>query len=199
MEKPVSSSTETRTTPEEYLRLERLSETRNEFFGEIIPMPGVSREHNRINRNLVVDLTSQLEQSQSEVFFCEMRVKISATRSYSYPDVVVVSGQPQFEDSHVDTLLNPCVIIEILSESTEMHDRGEKLRQYRSIESLQDYVLVSQTELRIERYSRQSSGEWTYSDLTGAASVLDLQSIQCRVPLGRVYRNVEFSAGPPQS
>jgi Uma2 family endonuclease len=196
MEKHLSSSTETRVTPEEYLRLERLSEERNEFFGgEIVHMPGVSRQHNRINRNLIVELSPQLEQTGCEVFFCEMRVKIGATTSYAYPDLAVVSGESQFEDSHVDTLLNPCVIVEVLSESTEKHDRGEKLRQYRSIESLRDYVLVSQSECRIERYSRQPSGEWIYSDLSDAASVLELPSIECHIPLERIYRNVEFKQG----
>ena len=193
MEKTVSTSTETRLSPEEYLRLERLAETKSEFFdGEVIPMPGVSRHHNRINRDLVVELTNQFTDRPCEVFFCEMRVRISATGSYAYPDVAVLCGEPTFEDNNVDTLLNPQVLIEILSDSTETHDRGRKLQHYRSIESLQEYVLISQTECRIERYSRLPSGEWAYSDVTDPQGTITLDSINCRLPVARVYRSVAF-------
>lgn len=194
MEKNVSSSTQTHVTPEEYLRLERASEDiRCEYFdGEMIPVPGISRYHNRINRDMVVDLVNQLEQGPCEVYFCEMRVKIVPTGSYAYPDIAVVCGEAQFEDPHVDTLLNPRLIIEILSDSTERHDRGRKLRHYRSIESLEEYVLVSQDEMRVERYLRQASGEWTYSDTTDPDAFLDLHSIGSRIPLARIYRSIQF-------
>lgn len=193
MEKIVSTPTETRLTPEQYLRLERLAETKSEFFdGEVIPMPGVSRHHNRINRDLVVEFTNQFADRPCEVFFCDMRVKIPATGSYAYPDVAVLCGEPAFEDAETDTLLNPQVIIEVLSESTEAHDRGRKLRHYRSIQSLQEYVLISQTECRIECYSRQPSGEWVYNDITDLQGTIVLHSIDCRLPVARVYRSVAF-------
>lgn len=193
MEKQVSTPTETRLTPEEYLRLERLAETRSEFFdGEVIPMPGVTRQHNRINGNLVFELQGQLLDRPCEIFFCELKVKIPATGSYAYPDVAVLCGEPAFEDKKLDTLLNPQLLIEVLSESTEAHDRGRKLHQYRSIQTLQEYILISQTEYHVESYSRQPSGEWVYSDITDPQGTIVLNSIDCRLPVARVYRTVVF-------
>jgi Uma2 family endonuclease len=193
MEKIVSTPTEIRLTPEEYLRIERLAERKSEFFGgEVIPMPGVSRYHNRINRDLIVEITNQFAGRPCEVFFCEMRVKIAANDSYAYPDVAILCGDPAFEDANVDTLLNPQVIIEILSESTETHDRGLKLRHYRSIESLQEYLLVSQSERRIEHYARLASGEWVYSDMTDPRGTIVLRSVDCRLPMERVYHSISF-------
>jgi Uma2 family endonuclease len=193
MEKIVSTSIEARLTPEEYLRLERLTDRKNEFFdGEVIPMPGVSRYHNRINRDLIVEIMNQFAGRPCEVFFCEMRVKIVATNSYAYPDVAILCGGAAFEDANVDTLLNPQVIIEILSESTEAHDRGRKLQHYRSIESLREYLLVSQSECRIEHYARQTSGEWIYSDMTDPQGTIALNSVVCRLSLEKVYRSITF-------
>ena len=194
MEKEMST-TGIRVTPEEYLRRERLAETRSEYFdGEILPMPGVTREHNLINGNLVFELKNQLSDRACEVYFCEMRVKVPATSSYAYPDVAAVCGEPLFEDSKFDTLLNPQLLIEILSESTERHDRGQKLHHYRSIESLHEYVLVSQTECRVERYARQPAGDWTYSDITDPMGMLDLTSIACRLSVARVYDRIFLQA-----
>jgi Uma2 family endonuclease len=155
-------------------------------------MPGVTREHNLITGNLVVELNNQLSGRPCEVYFCEMRVKITATGAYAYPDVAALCGKPSFEDANVDTLLNPQLIIEVLSESTERHDRGLKLRHYRSIESLQEYLLVSQTECRVERYARQPSGEWAYSDVTDPDAALELSSIACRLSLARVYDRIDL-------
>jgi Uma2 family endonuclease len=189
MESKMSTTAGTRVTAEEYLRLERFAESRSEYFdGEILPMPGVTREHNLINGNLVFELKQQLSGRPCEVYFCEMRVKIPATRSYAYPDVVVVCAEPAFEDRHGDTLLNPQLIIEVLSESTERHDRGLKLRHYRAIETLQEYVLISQTDYRVERYARQPSGEWAYSDKIAGA--LDLPSIGCSLSIAPIYDRV---------
>ena len=187
----MSTTTGVRLTAEEYLRLERLAERKSEYFeGEILPMPGVTREHNIINGNLVFELKDQLSGRPCEVYFCEMRVKVPATESYAYPDVAALCGEPVFEDAKSDTLINPQLLIEILSESTEHHDRGRKLRHYRSIESLREYLLVSQTECRVERYVRQSSGEWVYSDVTSPESLIDLASIACQLPVARIYGQI---------
>jgi Uma2 family endonuclease len=178
MENDMSTTVGIRVTPEEYLRLERLAETRSEYFdGEILPMPGVTREHNLINGNLVFELKSQLAGRPCEVYFCEMRVKTLVTGSYAYPDIASLCGEPAFEDAKGDTLLNPQLLIEVLSESTERHDRGRKL-------------LISQTECRVERYARQSSGEWAYTDMTDPAGVLDIASIACRLSVARVYDRI---------
>jgi Uma2 family endonuclease len=191
MENDMSTTVGIRVTPEEYLRLERLAETRSEYFdGEILPMPGVTREHNLINGNLVFELKSQLAGRPCEVYFCEMRVKTPVAGSYAYPDIAALCGEPAFEDAKGDTLLNPQLLIEVPSESTERHDRGRKLRHYRSIDSLQEYLLISQTECRVERYARQSSGEWAYTDMTDPAGVLDIASIACRLSVARVYDRI---------
>ena len=191
MEKHVSTTTGIRLSVEEYLRLERLAERKSEYFdGEIFPMPGVTREHNIINGNIVFDLKSQLSGRPCEVYFCDMRVKLPALGAYAYPDVAVLCGEPAFEDAETDTLLNPQVLIEILSESTEHHDRGRKLQQYRSIESLREYVLVSQKECRVERYMRQASGEWVYGDVTDPEGFMVLASITCRLSVARIYDSV---------
>ena len=189
----MSTTSGVRVTSDEYLRLERLADTRSEYFdGEILPMPGVTREHNLITGNLVVEMNNQLSGRPCEVYFCEMRVKMPATGAYAYPDLAALCGKPAFEDANVDTLLNPQLITEVLSESTERHDRGLKLRHYRSIESLQEYLLVSQTECRVERYARQPSGEWAYSDLTDPNVALELSSIACRLSLARVYDRIDL-------
>ena len=127
-----SAATRKRLSPQEYLAIERKSETRNEYYnGEMFAMAGASREHNLISVNLLRDIGNQLEDRPCEAYPSDMRVSIEATGLYTYPDVSVVCGEPRFEDREVDTLLNPTVIIEILSPTTEAYDRGFKFRQYR--------------------------------------------------------------------
>jgi len=143
-------------TPDEYLRLERKSEIRSEYFrGEIFAMTGASRFHNLICANVLSQIHRQFEGRACEVYQSDMRVKVSSTGLYTYPDIVATCNLPQFEDEAVDTLLNPQTIIEVLSDSTEAYDRGTKFGHYRNIESLQDYVLISQNMCRIERFSRR--------------------------------------------
>ena len=193
MENEVTTQPKARITPEEYLALERKSETRSEYFdGEMFAMTGAQREHNRITVNLTAELHNQFADRPCEVFSIDMRTKVSATGLYTYPDVAVVCGEPEFEDDYVDTLINPQVIIEVLSESTESYDRGEKFSHYRAIDSLREYLLVSQTECRVERYVRQDDGNWIYSESTDPNSSIELTSIACRLPLSRMYHKVDF-------
>ena len=132
-------------TPEEYLEMEQAAEFKHEYCaGEIFAMAGAKRAHNLITTNTLTALVNQLRDKDYEVYANDMRVQGNQSREYSYPDVVVVCGQPQFRDSREDTLLNPLVIVEVLSPSTEAYDRGDKLLRYRQIESLTDYVLISQ-------------------------------------------------------
>jgi Uma2 family endonuclease len=195
MEKQLSFEPNTRLTPEEYLRLERAAETKSEYLkGEMFSMPGVTREHNLINGNIVFELQSQLVDRPCEIYFCDMRIKVSASGLYTYPDVAVVCNPPIFEDDHRDTLLNPQLIIEVLSESTESYDRGKKFSHYQMIETLQEYVLVSQANCHVERYTRHGKGEWIYSTSTDPNGQLELNSIACRLSLRTLYRRVEFAA-----
>jgi len=182
-------------TPEEYLAFEREAETRSEYFnGEVFAMAGASLAHNQITANVVTALNSRFRGRPCRALASDMRVKVKQTTSYAYPDVVIICGQPQFEDKHRDTLLNPTLLIEVLSSATERYDRGGKFGHYRTLESLTDYVLISQTEARVEHFSRQSAGAWLLNVYVGLEAVAPLPSIGCELSLTDVYDKVEFPA-----
>lgn len=176
-------------TTEEYLTFERTSEVRHELInGEIYAMTGASLEHNIINANLLISLGSQLRSKSCTALANDMRVKVNAA-NYCYPDVVVVCGTPELEDK--DTLLNPVVVFEVLSPSTERYDRGEKFRRYRAIPSLQVYVLVSQETPHIEIFTRHEvGGTWVLSEASELSDILSIPVIDCALPLTEVYDKV---------
>lgn len=187
----MSSQPTTYLTPEEYLAIERKAETKSEYInGEIVAMTGASREHNLIGVNLTREISQQLRGQPCEGYVNDMRVRVPSTRFYTYPDLVVVCGEPEFEDDCFDTLLNPTLIIEVLSESTEGYDRGKKFGFYRTIPSLAEYLLVAQDEHRIEQYAKQQDGRWLLSEYHSAEDVAELASIQCRLALKEVYDKV---------
>ena len=138
----------------------------------------------RINRNLNGGPCQTLSSDQ--------RVKVPKTGLYTYPDIVIICEPPQFEDDERDTLLNPRVIIEVLSESTETYDRGEKAKHYKRISSLQEYVLVSQREAFVERMVRQDDGSWKVTEFAGMDATLEFTSVPAKVALTEIYRGVEF-------
>jgi len=177
----------------EYLAFERESvDAKHELInGEIVAMVGASRAHNIITHNVSVQFGIQLRERDCEVYAADMRVQVEADATYTYPDVVVVCGEPQLLDKHFDTLLNPTVLVEVLSPSTELKDRRQKLAQYKAIASLQDYLLVSQDTPRIERYKRQGSG-WWYEDVVGLDGALKIASVDCELAMSEVYRKVVF-------
>lgn len=184
-------------TPEEYLAAERGSETRSEYFeGKILAMTGASRAHNLVVLNVGAELRAQLRRRPCESYVGGMQIRVTGTALYPYPDVVVVCGEPQFEDENVDTLLNPTLIVEVLSPSTERYDRGRKLEHYRKIPSLAEYVLVAQDARRIEWYTRQESGLWSYRDTQEGQQTLELASISCTLPLDEVYDRIDFGRTP---
>ncbi|HYH85077.1 MAG TPA: Uma2 family endonuclease [Pyrinomonadaceae bacterium] len=190
----MSSQPTTYLTPEEYLAVERKSEYKSEYiYGEMVAMTGASRRHNLIAFNISIELGRQLKGRACEAYASDMRVRVPSTHLYTYPDVVVVYGEPLFEDEHVDTLLNPTLIIEVLSESTERYDRGKKFGFYRTIESLAEYLLVAQDEYRIEHYAKQSDGRWLLSDYRSADDTVEMTSIQCKLALREVYDKVVLS------
>ena len=181
-----------RWTADEYLAFERASDEKHEFInGDIFLMSGASREHNLIVFNLVRVLGNQLSGRPCEAYTSDMRVKLRG-RDYAYPDLVVVCEPPAFEDSHVDTLLNPTLLIEVLSPSTEQYDRGDKFESYRALNSLQEYVLLTQNRPHIERYVRQSEGTWVLFEVSGLDTSLELPSIDCALKLADVYDKVVF-------
>jgi len=182
-------------TPGEYLILERTADYRSEYVnGQIIAMAGASRIHNLITGNFYREISQQLRGRPCEAYINDMRVKVSHTGLYTYPDVVVVCGDIRFEDIDNDTLLNPTVIVEVLSASTEAYDRGEKFAHYRRLESLQEYVLVAQDHVRIEHYVRRGT-EWILSETSTLDKTVNLIAIDCNVMLRDVYDKVQFIRG----
>ena len=156
-------------------------------------MSGASREHNLIAGNILRETGSQLKDRPCEVYVSDMvRVGVNPTGLYTYPDVVAVCGEPDFEDSELDTLLNPTLIVEVLSPSTEAYDRGEKFAHYRRLVSLREYVLVSQDRVCVERYVRQGDG-WLLTELSRLEDNLRLTSIDCDVALSEIYAKIQFS------
>lgn len=181
-------------TPEEYLALERQAGTKSEYYaGVIVAMAGASYSHNLIAANVVAALHSQLRGRMCSVFPGDMRVKVGATGLYTYPDVVVVCGQPRFDDKYLDTLLNPVLIVEILSKTTSGYDRGEKFEHYRKIESFVEYLLISQERCYIEHFVRQLGNQWLLSESERLQDVVELASIACNLALADVYEKVDIS------
>ncbi len=188
---PMATRPRPRITAEEYLEAERHAETKHEYFsGEVFAMEGASRKHVLVVKNLVVALDRQLRGGPCDVYPSDMRVKVDPTGLYTYPDIAVVCGEPRLEDDNFDTLLNPVLLVEVLSPSTEDYDRGRKAEHYRRLESLQEYVLASQEEPLIQRQQRQSGGDWLLSDFRGLDTLVELASIGCVLELAEIYRNV---------
>ena len=166
----MSSHAETHYTPEEYLALERQAPCKSEYYaGEIFAMAGASRWHDLTVTNVLRELSLQLKGQPCTTYPSDMRVKVSPTGLYTYPDVIVVCGEAQFEDHQQDTLLNPTLIVEVLSESTEAYDRGGKFTHYRKLPSLVEYVLITQTKPHIEHYVRQSDNRWLLAEADSPA------------------------------
>jgi Uma2 family endonuclease len=189
----MSRQVKTYVTPEEYLAFERKAENKNEYVnGEIFAWAGASRKHNLIAGNIVTSLSTQLRGKPCEVYPGEMRVKAPASRSYVYPDVVVACDEPKFEDDYLDTLLNPILVVEVLSKSTESYNRLAKSAYYRTIESLVEYLLVAQEEYRAEQYVKQTDGRWLLSDVRALDSVIELESIGCSLALHDIYDRISF-------
>jgi Uma2 family endonuclease len=187
-----SAAMKVRHTPEQYLALERKSPVKHEYYdGSMFAMAGASRRHNLIAVNLCREISSQLRDRPCEAYVSDMRVCVGPTGLYTYPDVVAVCGEPQFQDGELDTLLNPTVIVEVLSPSTEADDRGNKFAHYRRLASLRDYVLVAQDRVRVERYTRQGE-EWLLTELSRLEDVLGLAAIGCEVSLREIYAKVPF-------
>ena len=190
----MSSLAEPLCTAEEYLTLERAADRRSELVnGRIYAMAGAGRAHGLIIGNLMRHLGNQLLERPCEMHTGEMRVKVSETGTYVYPDVVVACGEPDFEDGHLDTLTNPTLVVEVLSPSTEGYDRSAKFAHYRRVPSLRQYVLIAQSEPRVECYTRQEDGElWLFSEVTDLSATVHLASIECDLPLTEAYRRVTF-------
>lgn len=179
----------------EFLQIERRAETRSEFFdGEIFAMAGGTRVHSLIAANLTRELGNRLKGRPCLTYNADLRVKVEATGLLSYPDVSVVCGPQQFLDAEEDTLLNPTLIVEVLSDSTEAYDRGKKFAHDRLIPSLRHYLLVSQKEPRLELLSRAGDDEWRWREASGLEALIDLPALEISIALSEIFANVTFNS-----
>jgi len=189
----MSTPTVTHVTPEEYLAAERLSETRSEYLdGGVYPMPGGTANHGRIVSNVTTELINQLGDRPCDVFPIDMKARMPDSRKFFYPDVVAVCGELQYHDDRREIILNPDLVIEVLSPSTEAFDRGAKFQAYRTAGSLKEYLLVAQDSPTVEQYARNDDGSWKLTTAVGLESSLTLPSIGCTLNPGTVYKRVEF-------
>jgi len=180
-------------TPEEYLTRERAAEFKSEYFnGEVFAMAGARHEHVFVRDNLAGELHSMLKGTGCRAVSTDMRVCVSKTGLYTYPDIAIVCGKPEFADEEFDTLMNPSVIIEVLSPSTENYDRVAKFAHYRQIATLREYVLVSQNTMLVETFSRKDDGTWAFRDFSDPAVPFELATISISIPLVEIYRDVTF-------
>ncbi len=193
-----SAAKKTYITPEEYLARERAAEFKSEYHdGQIYAMSGARRPHNLIAVNLALELGNQLRDRPCELYIADMRVRDPSSSSYTYPDLAVVCGEPQFADGEFDTLLNPAAIVEILSPSTESWDRGGKFEKYRRLDSLREYVLISQDKVHVEHFEKQGDG-WFLRIWDRLDESLRLASIDCQVALRDIYAKVPFARDEPE-
>ncbi len=179
--------------PEEYLRREKDAEFRSEYFrGEMFAMAGASANHNLIVGNCIQTLGLQLKKKPCRVYPSDLKLRIDATGLYTYPDVSVVCGEPQLEPNGGDVLLNPVVLVEVLSDSTEAYDRGKKFEHYRTIPSLKHYVLVAQDRYAIDCFSRQPDGSWILTSCQSIDENVELETLDCQLLAAEVYDKVVF-------
>jgi Uma2 family endonuclease len=181
--------------PSEYLEQEEASECRHEYRdGAILEMTGGSRYHNRISLNLSICLNQGLKTQDYEVFMADMRLWIPRYRQYTYPDVMVIAGEPIFQEKRTDTVINPLLIVEVLSKSTSDHDRGNKFAYYRSIPEMREYVLVDQYTCHVEQFSKNAAGQWLLTEYESLENSLNLSAIDFQLSLQEIYDRVELAA-----
>lgn len=189
----MSTHRDTYISPEEYLAFEREAEYKSEYLdGVTYAMTGASLDHVQIVGNIAHELSGQLNARPCRVLSNDIKVRMPDSRKFFYPDVTVLCEKPQFHDERTDIILNPLLIIEVLSKSTEAFDRGAKFQAYQSLASLQEYLLVAQDKPAVEQYVRRPDGSWTYRAVIGLESSLPLPSVECTLGLGGVYHQVDW-------
>jgi Uma2 family endonuclease len=183
-------------TEEEYLARERKAQFKSEFYrGEMFAMAGASREHNLIAANIARTLGNQLANRPCEVYQSDMKVRVTPTGLFTYPDVVVACGDLRLLDDEKDVLLNPTLLVEVLSESTAGYDCGPKAAHYRMLESLQDFLIIDQNVPFAEHYTREDGETWRVARHEGLDAVIEFTSIGCRIVLTDAYQKVQFLPG----
>jgi Uma2 family endonuclease len=182
-------------TPEVYLALEEKAEFRSEYHdGEIVAMTGGTPNHNKIAGNLYAPLNFAFRGKPHQIFMSDLRLWVPAYRRFTYPDIMVVEGELELLEGRRDTITNPVLITEVLSDSTEAYDRGEKFRIYRSLASFREYLLISQNAMRVERFVKNAQGQWLLVDYEGADATLELSAVPFEAKLSDIYDKVTFEA-----
>ena len=180
-------------TPEEYLALEETAEYKSEYLdGVIIPMTGGSTNHNKIAGNVYIALKLALPEQEYDVFIGDVRLWIPKVRLYTYPDIMVIFGEPEYHNNRTDMITNPQVIVEVLSKSTKNYDRADKFTFYKTLPSFREYILIDQTKIKVEQYSKTENKRWSYSEYDEEDTALVLNSFQLEVPLSAIYKKVNF-------
>jgi Uma2 family endonuclease len=182
-------------TPDEYLAMEEAAAYKSEYYrGEIFAIAGASKNHNRINFDLGTSVNLALKGTNCEVFANEMKLWIKAGNIFTYPDLMIVCGKAEFYEGRDDTLVNPIVIFEVLSDSTKVRDRVEKFDFYRSIPTFQEYILIDQYKIHVEQMYLETRNKWILSEYNEITDVLKLAKVNAQIPLQEIYRRVEFAA-----
>jgi Uma2 family endonuclease len=187
----MSSVRKAKLSPQEYLALERKAPYKSEYYeGDVFGFAGASESHNLIVVNVLTLFNLQLKGKPCKVYPSDMRVKVSETGLYTYPDVTVVCGQANLEDEYLDTLLNPTLIVEVLSPSTEKDDRIVKFAHFRRMPSVKEYILIAQDSVRLEQYVRQNDGRWILSEYSDLEFTVKMEAVECKLPMKDVYDKV---------
>ncbi|MEH2051041.1 Uma2 family endonuclease [Nostoc sp.] len=180
-------------SPEEYLQLEETSESKNEYRdGEIIPMAGGTTNHNEIAGNFYANFKFTMRGKNYKIYMGDVKLWIQRYRIYTYPDVMVIQGEPIYEGTGTTTVTNPIMIVEVLSKSTENHDRTNKFRFYRSIATLKEYIMINQYEYLVEQFNKNSEGQWVLTEYESLDAVLSLKSIGFQISFSDIYQEVNF-------
>lgn len=180
-------------TEEQYLALEETAEYKSEYLdGEIIPMTGGSTNHNQIAGNLYIALSLALKKRNYRIFIGDVRLWVPKVRLYTYPDVMVILGEPEYYNNRQDTVMNPQVIVEVLSKSTKNYDRSDKFAFYKTLSTFREYILIDQTKIKVEQYSKTENKRWLYREYDEEDTALVFNSFQVEVPLSDVYEQVNF-------
>mgnify|MGYP001609010791 FL=1 len=179
-------------TVEEYLRLERKDGSKHEFYqGKVLSKSGSGRRHNLICSNMTIAIGSRVVRQRNEVYVNDMRVSLNS-KNFCYPDLIVAGAGPKFDPVEIDVLLNPTVIIEVLSPATSMRDKTEKLEGYLAMESVRECLLVKENELKVEQYSKQTIKQWLYKIYDGREDIVSLDAINCKISMSEIYSQITF-------
>jgi Uma2 family endonuclease len=180
-------------TPEEYLEIEEKAEYKSEYRdGEIVPMTGGTTNHNKIALNLAASLKIALRRKNYDVYIGDVRLWIPRYRQHTYPDVMVIEGQPIYTGTSTTTVMNPMLIVEVLSKSTKNYDQGDKFLYYRSIPEFKEYILIDQYQYHVMQYVKTAESQWSFTELEDESATLSLQTVDFQIELRDLYEQVNF-------